>query len=1243
MFKTFPSDETRVVSLNTDSIAIQVHAGDEDRIAEVISDWEKAFDFEMERVEVIAHRGLNINSYIEVVREGDGDPYIKSKGSLAHDPGIMADHNQLVVAKAVGQWMLDGTPIEQFIRDSAARREILQFTQMRSAPSSTLRYGGVSIGRIARVYRSTRKDLPRLTKDATGAASEQQLEDGFAYLPGTDWPVDDDVDVDWYIQQANLIFAQTSTPYSPHHNKLAKQLAALGLEVAGVGGAATVITDGVINEEALAKGTEKNPRNFSGDRGLAVSVSKSSGVMGVPVGVIDANSLVLSYGYEGRALGEIHLRALVDKSQLKELKQKDVLVADKGYVKVYDSKDNLIPLTGSRQIQLPVSKQTNGQGPESNDDFLSVMFGEFITDAFVCSNTTPPDSEDELARAGMWMGGPLHFSNDRYKDPTRQNYTCVSGFKTDAEGVYYRQIEHFDALYFIVLDDIGTKVNIDPRTLGFGEPTFINETSPGNHQWYYRLSEPVRDLSIASYLTKQVLATPVRGYLMTDQGAKGITRLCKLPHGMNLKLSLGKPWQNKSVSWAPELSYSAQEITAWFGMSLDNVPHINAAPSASASQASDHPLIHALHSAQLLLSAQQKGSGWWDIICHQRHLHSPGAGVDSGTAIKIREDGSWTYRCQHGHCAELKPRDLYRYLSEKGFNLTPPQHKIYIKRIDRDRLVFDETVVELEDFSFLDPNDGGANEEVDYPDPEFGGGGGGLSGSAGAPASSSGKPTIYIDPGHLPSIVRSCSNILDDVIFKRGIYLVRIGRGSELEDGLSRIGTQPVVLPVTRPWLVRELTERAVFLRWNEKINDYKVIDCPANIATTLESGTDDFTFRPLTALANAPFLRVDGSICDSPGYDVDTGIYYAPNLVFPQISPNPSWQEARDALDLISNLVKQFPFANALSRSVFLSDVLTAIARPTLPKSPVILYNATMAGSGKTLMASVANLIAYGHATTHPWPGINEEELKKVFTSVLIAGDPVVVFDNLPNGAMIKSAALSQFATSDDYADRKLGVSERVKFRNRTRVVLTGNNITLASDNARRTLVCDLQLEVESIKDRVIDFEYPSLALHIKQNRPLYIAAALTILKAYAVHDDPLMLSPLDSFEDWSWRVREALVWLGEEDPVGAVNYENDGSGEIANVFATIQSIANVKQSASKEKDFRAHDLANWAAANIGLRDALEQAGCTETTSSAKLGYWLRAHKNRIAGGLKLVCKQIDGGRKPSKWQFVLPTNEKN
>jgi putative DNA primase/helicase len=279
--------------------------------------------------------------------------------------------------------------------------------------------------------------------------------------------------------------------------------------------------------------------------------------------------------------------------------------------------------------------------------------------------------------------------------------------------------------------------------------------------------------------------------------------------------------------------------------------------------------------------------------------------------------------------------------------------------------------------------------------------------------------------------------------------------------------------------------------------------------------------------------------------------------------------------------------------------------------------------------------LIAYGHATTHPWTGNNEEELKKVFTSILIAGDSVVVFDNLPNGAQIKSAALSQFATSDDYADRKLGESERVKFHNRTRLVLTGNNITLASDNARRTIVCDMQLQVESLKDREIEFELPSLATHIKQHRAQLIMAALTVLRAYALEPQPLSLPPLDSFEDWSWRVRDALVWLGEEDPVAAVEYENDGAGEIGAAFEAIQQLAKAKLP-GRTLEFRASDLTLWASGNYPLRDALEQAGCADPSKSAQIGYWLRAHKNRIAGGLKLTTKEINGGRQAAKWMLL-------
>lgn len=881
----------------------------------------------------------------------------------------------------------------------------------------------------------------------------------------------------------------------------------------------------------------------------------------------------------------------------------------------------------------PESQPVSPSQQLTNEDFLEEMFGDEVDDAFVCSNTTPPDTDNEVAKAGMWLGGPLEYSRNLYQDPQRQNYTCVSTFCRDAESVYYRQIDFFQALHFIVLDDIGTKVRIDPRTLGLGEPTAIIETSPGNHQWFYRLSEPVRDVSIASYLTKQVLATPVQGHLLTDQGAKGITRLCKLPQGRNLKLALGQPWQNRLVSWRPELAYSAWEVASWFGQILDHVPQLNAMPAATAMLSGEHPLIEALQEAGLLKSAQQKSSGWWDIECPQRRLHTKG--VDDGTAVKIRADGSWTMKCQHGHCADFKARNLYRYLVEQGLSVPPPQYRLHVQRIDRTRLPFDAPVLAEDDFSFLDPDDGGAGDDFDYPDPEEEGGTGGA-GNGGLPQVANQapreRPTIYVDPGLIPSILKQCAELVEHKVFKRGDALVRIGHAAELHDGLSRLASQPVVIRVNRQWLMRELSEQANFMKFDRRLNDYKVADCPMNLAIALELGTDDDTFNHLTVLANAPFLRVDGTICDTLGYDAETGIYYAPNLDFPAQPLRPGWNEARAALDELLELVKQFPLAGNVSRSVFLADVLTALARPTLPKSPMVLYTATMAGSGKTLMASIANLIAYGHATTHPWPGANEEELKKVFTSVLLAGDPVVVFDNLPNGALVKSAALSQFVTSDDYADRKLGESERLKFRNRTRVVLTGNNVTLASDNARRAIVCELQLQVESLKDRQIEFEHPNLALHIKQNRAHLITAALTVLRAYALHPQPLNLPPLDSFEDWSWRVREALIWLGEEDPVSSVNYDNDGTSEIALAFQVMQTVAKAKVRTTPP-EFRASDLAIWSTSNFALRDALEQAGCTESNSAAKVGMWLRAHKNRIAGGLRLQSKAVDGGRQPNRW----------
>lgn len=834
----------------------------------------------------------------------------------------------------------------------------------------------------------------------------------------------------------------------------------------------------------------------------------------------------------------------------------------------------------------------------TNDDFLHLMFGNDIDDAVVCSNTTPPDTTYEAVKRGMWAVTSLKGSGTRYKNRKRQNYTCVSSFNRNADGSIGRKIENFKALHFIVLDDIGSKVKVDPRDLGLGEPTCIIETSPGNCQWFYKLWEPVRDVSKAEYLMKQVLATKVHGHEMTDQGAKGVTRLCKLPQGMNLKLKLGTPWDNRVLSWRPDLAYKADEIAAWFSKSLEQVPKLVSAKAAPTEVSSVNPLILALRDAGMLKATKPSSSGWWDITCPQVDGHTDG--LDNGTAVMVRSDGTWTLHCHHGHCLDLKANVLYDELARQGYSVSHPHER-------------DPELIRM-DFELVDENEG----------------------ATGTPAQG-GKPTIKLLGGELPLQMNQCAHLLRDVVYKRAGNLVRIGREQKAHCEQGKNERQASLVPVTVNWLKRELTERAVFLRPTP--NGWKPIDCPTNIAKALVDGTDDATFKQLTALSTVPFLRIEGTVCETPGYDSATGIYYEPLMEFPKLPEHPTKEDARAALDEILDLVKQFPIANGVSRAVFLADVLTALARPTLPKSPMVLYAASMAGSGKTLMASISNLIAYGHGTTHPWPNGNEDELRKVFTAALLAGDSVLVFDNVPNGYAVQSAALSQFVTSAEYADRKLGESERLKFVNRTRVVLTGNNVTLASDNARRTIICELQLKVESLRERREVFEHPALASYILRNRARFIMGGLIVLRAYALHPSKLNFPPLDSFEDWSWRVRDALIWLGEDDPVAGVDYGNDGAGELGAAFLGINKVLDEGLEARSD-DFTANELAMRAEDNPDLRTALVNAGCSEPISSHNLGCWMRKHKNRIAAGYQLIDKKKTSAG-VNKWQILRVTPE--
>ena len=97
-----------------------------------------------------------------------------------------------------------------------------------------------------------------------------------------------------------------------------------------------------------------------------------------------------------------------------------------------------------------------------------------------------------------------------------------------------------------------------------------------------------------------------------------------------------------------------------------------------------------------------------------------------------------------------------------------------------------------------------------------------------------------------------------------------------------------------------------------------------------------------------------------------------------------------------------------------------------------------------------------------------------------------------------------------------------------------------------RRGLVCNL----EALDERPELREFQDDALDIAAaNRGTYVAAALTIVRAYLAAGSPKVCPPFGSYTAWSEMVRGPLIWLGEPDPVISMQGIRDEDAELSNI----------------------------------------------------------------------------------------------
>ena len=128
----------------------------------------------------------------------------------------------------------------------------------------------------------------------------------------------------------------------------------------------------------------------------------------------------------------------------------------------------------------------------SNGEFLLAVFGVAMTAALVDARPVVVSFGGNPANAApkAWFGRPWRGDADMSTalPADANNYFSLAAFRPDEAGQYRRQKARFAGLLAVMLDDVGTKVAMERLTL---PPSWLVETSPGNHQAGYLLNEPL--------------------------------------------------------------------------------------------------------------------------------------------------------------------------------------------------------------------------------------------------------------------------------------------------------------------------------------------------------------------------------------------------------------------------------------------------------------------------------------------------------------------------------------------------------------------------------------------------------------------------------------------------------------------------------------------------------------------------------------------------------------------------------
>lgn len=455
-------------------------------------------------------------------------------------------------------------------------------------------------------------------------------------------------------------------------------------------------------------------------------------------------------------------------------------------------------------------------------------------------------------------------------------------------------------------------------------------------------------------------------------------------------------------------------------------------------------------------------------------------------------------------------------------------------------------------------------------------------------------------------------------LFRQSGQVVRV----ELDED-----SRPVSVPVKVDRMRHAMADSIPWIRTQK--SGVRVSTAPPRDIVENVLATPELPLPGLRGIVTAPFFTVAGELAIESGYIANARLYLSldERVEIPSVSEDPTQRQVDDAVSVLQDIIVDFPFVEHADRAHTIAMMILPFAREMVNgPTPVHVFDAPAAGTGKTLLSQVAFVPACGRVGLQKF-GRDEEERRKLITSILRKGPAAAIFDNVSGN--LDSAALSLLLTATEWEDRVLGASDQLRLANRTVWAATANNVSLSNELARRSVPIRLDARMERPFERV-GFRHDNIIEYAEQNRGRLIAAALTVIRAWIAAGRPKPARTLGSYEAWAHVIGGTLANAGITgflENVDRLLQDADAEGTSWRAFVDLWADEHGDRNVSAATLV---PLAEQAEINVGI--AIESK---RDLRSQRLAKMLSTNRDRVFGSHRVEKRTLYQGTQ--QWGLCL------